>query len=388
MKNLTGNNRGSALLISLILMLMLAGLGMMTIDRSNDDLDLSYNTLHDEQAFHVAEAGAKRALVELAANASWRTGFTNESFCGGMFTVVVRDSSTDSTLLDTVEVISIGEIAGGLSQVELTLVPDEFSPFSYALFGDDWVEIKNSALTDSYNSDSGTYAATAIFDEGDVGSNGDIDVKNSADIGGDLATSFEGGLDINPGATVAGDTTSAADEQTMPPVSAAEFAAALASNDNATGLSGSYSYNAGAKTLYITNDVTLQSGTYFFTDITFKNGATMELAAGAEVVIYVDGNIEVKNSATINDGGSPKDLQIYSSGDFILKNSGDCYATFYSPEGNADLRNSGDFYGSVIANTLVVHNSAGFHYDRGLSEVKRTGDDGFERVAWGDAYAF
>ena len=66
----------------------------------------------------------------------------------------------------------------------------------------------------------------------------------------------------------------------------------------------------------------------------------------------------------------------------MLKNSGDIYAAFYSPEGNADLRNSGDFYGSIVATDIVAHNSSKFHYDRHLGTIKWNSDDEMKPVAW------
>ena len=100
------------------------------------------------------------------------------------------------------------------------------------------------------------------------------------------------------------------------------------------------------------------------------------------MTIYVTGDIELKNSSEVNDGGVPGDLQFYSQGDIVLKNSGDIYATFYSPDGFGDLRNSGDFYGSIVAQDILVHNSAGFHYDRQLQDIIRTGDGTLVVVAW------
>jgi hypothetical protein len=277
-------------------------------------------------------------------------------------------------------------VDGGTANVELEAVPEVFNPFKYSLFGDDWLEFKNSCLVDSYDSDSGSYAATSEFDNGDVGSNGDIVLKNSSDIGGDISTSELGGLDINPAANVAGDTTSEAPEVYLPPISAAEFAVAQATNDNATGLSGSYDYNPASYALEITNDLTLQSGTYYFSDITSKNNANLILAPNAEVIIYVTGDIELKYGVTWNDGGVPGDCMVYSSGDLNLNNSGDFYGTFYSPDGNANLANSGDVYGSIIAGTTVIHNSAGFHYDKDLDDFRKKEFDKMIAVSWGEIY--
>ncbi len=376
------NERGSALLIALAVMALLTIAAITALDRSTTDIDMSYNQLHDDQAFYIAEAGINRACAELGNDLSWRAGFNDVAFSGGQYTVTLDDSATNAALADTVIVTSMAEQNEASSGIEVYLVPIIFRPFQYAMFGDSSVDLRNSALTDSYNSDSGTYAGTVTFNEGDVGSNGEIVVHNSADLGGDVSTSEEGALSINPAATVAGDTTSTAPAQDIPLIPDEVFTLAEATNDNATGISGSYTYNPSTHSFLSSGTVIFQTGTYFFSELTLKNTASLELAPGAEVIIYVTGDIELKNSTEVNDGGSPMDLQFYSQGDIVLKNSGDIYATFYSPEGFGDLRNSGDFYGSIVAQDILVHNSAGFHYDRRLSEIEWPTISGMMVVAW------
>ena len=126
----------------------------------------------------------------------------------------------------------------------------------------------------------------------------------------------------------------------------------------------------------------LTSGVYFFSSIILKNNADLTLAPGAEVTIYVDGDVELKNSSSVNVGGAPADLMIYSSGDFVLKNSGDISAVFYSPDGTGDLRNSGEFFGSIITNDIVAHNSANFHYDRMLADISMGKSSDVYVVGW------
>ncbi len=93
-------------------------------------------------------------------------------------------------------------------------------------------------------------------------------------------------------------------------------------------------------------------------------------------------DIELKHSAEVNPGGNPSSLVFLSQGDFVLKNSGEISAAFYSPDGSADLRNSGEYFGSIAANDIIAHNSALFHYDRSLADYD-FGDTGdWDIVAW------
>ena len=376
------NQNGSALLIALAIMAMLTIIGVVALDRSNTDIDLSYNQLRDDQSFYTAEAGIKRALAKLSDNSDWDTGFASVPMGDGIYSVVVIDSSLQFALDDTVIVRATGSVRDASTQIEAWLVPEINQPFRYALFGDSSVDMRNSALTDSYRSDSGSYATTVLFSYGDIGSNGIIEVHMSADLGGDVSTSSEGDLFIHIGSTIAGDTTSTAPEQTVPEIPDQEFIDAAAANDNLTGISGTYTYDPVYDSLVATGTMVLQTGTYYFSSVILKNSASLELAPGAEVVVYVTGNIELKNSSEVNVGGAPADLQFYTQGDIVLKNSGDIYATFYSPDGFGDLRNSGDFYGSIVAQNILVHNSAGFHYDRTLADIYKWTTGDLVLVAW------
>jgi hypothetical protein len=378
------NRRGSALLVVLALILLASAVAIVTFDAANTEIELSYNQIHEEQAFYVAESGAIRAFSTLNTDSAWRSGYADVSFSEGVYTVTLRDSVSDPSLFDTVIVRSSAVVDRCRSTVELTLVPDLFNPFDYAMFAENFVDIKNAFVTDSYNSDSGTYAATHLYEGGDVGSNNSISVNNMAVIGGYVSTATAGGLTINVGATVTGTTSDTAPEQDLPTIPDEEFDWAESVSAAKTGISGSYSYNPSTMALQSSGELTLSSGVYYFSSITLMNAASLKVAPGAEVTIYVSGNIEIKNSAEINVGGNPGDVMIYSQGDLYLKNSGDIAALFYNPAGTADLRNTGEFTGSIVAYDIVCHNSANFHYDRSLAKIQRKGRDNYDMVAWGE----
>ncbi len=382
MQSRIGSEKGSALLIALLLTAMLSLVAIMAVDTSSTDMELSFNVVNGERAFYLAEAGAKRAFVTINDNPGWTAGFANVSFGDGAYGVTITDSAVNPALSDTVIVLSTGNLNDAQASVEMTLVPKKNHPFLKAMFGENSVEIKNSFETDSYNSDSGTYAATQEWLDGDIGSNGTITVHNSATIGGNVSTSLPGGLSINAGATIYGDTTSSAPEDHPAPVPQSEFDWALANNDNSSGISGTFSYNPATKALESSDDVVLGDGVYFFSSVILKNSATLSIAPGAQATVYVTGDIELKNSASMNTAGMPQDLVIYSQGDFVLKNSGDINAVFYSPEGEADLRNSGAFFGAIVAYDIICHNSAKFHYDRNLGKIQRPSNGEMEIVAW------
>jgi hypothetical protein len=382
MDKIIHNQKGNALLITISLIMMLTLMGIMAVNNSVTDIDLTFHKVHSEKAFYIAEAGAKRALTELNDDRTWNSGFYRVVLNGGAYTVQLEDSVTNSALGDTIVITSEAFEREGKATVELMVVPEKARPFRHAMFGENEVDIKNSMNTDSYNSDSGSYAGTVDTLGGDIGSNGNITVYNGAVVGGDVVTSLTGGASVNPGATIYGDVADDLPAQDLPEIPQSEFDWAEANNDALTNISGSYSYNSSTNAFSSTGTVTLTEGTYFFSSIILKNSASLIIPPGDNVTIYITGDIELKNSSEVNSGGNPSSLVILSQGDFVLKNSGGIAAAFYSPDGSADLRNSGDYFGSIAANDIIAHNSSLFHYDRSLADYDfgETGD--MEVVAW------
>jgi hypothetical protein len=380
------DSKGSALLIALALILLVAAVAMVAVDSASTDIELSYNQIHEEQAFYVAESGAIRAFALLNTDSAWRAGFDGEPFGEGTFTVILRDSTDDAALSDTVIVHSTAMVDGSRSTVEFTLVPDLVNLFKYAMFADQFIDIKNSFVTDSYNSDSGKYAATWADEGGDVGSNGTISVNLGAHIGGDVSSALGDGTDVHDGATVTGTIDDNAPEMDLPPIPDEEFAWAQSVSVAKTGLSGACTYKSSSQELDATGPFKLTSGVYYLSSLSLRNSASLQLAPGAKVTIYVTGDININNSAEINVGGDCGDLMIYSKGSLYLKNSGNIRAVFYNPYGTADMRNTGEFYGSIVAKDIIAHNSANFHYDRSLAEIQRKGRDNFDMVAWCELY--
>lgn len=376
------NERGSALFICISIIAMLTIIGLTAVKTSQTETDLSFNKVHSDKAFYIAEAGAKRAMIEIINDPTWNAGFVDISFANGVYTVIVEDSASDSTLADSIRVTSTGAVREAFATIEITMAPEINYPFLHAMFGDDGVDIRNSMYINSYNSDSGSYLGTREDLHADVGSNGTIDVYNGALVGGNVASSLAGGVTVVDPTDVMGTITDDAPQQDLEEIPQSEYDWAAANNDNLTGISGSYTYDPADNSIISSGNMVLSSGVYYFSDFTLKNSASLTLAPGAEVTIYVTGSIEVKNSGDINAGGDPIDLQIYTQGDFVLKNSGSFYGVIYGPNSSADLRNSGDFYGAIVANDIVAHNSAQFHYDRSLSSFNLGTSNDYEVVAW------
>lgn len=380
------HTKGSALLIVMTLMVLLTMIAIMSADRATLDIDLSYNQLHSEMAFYAADAGIKHAVTILNDSVTWRTGFVNEDIGGALYSVAVVDSVTQPALFDTVILQATATASGAVANIEARVVPIIVRPFQFAAFGDDSVIMKNTACTDSYNSDSGSYAATQLNAGGSIGTNGTIDLSNSVDVYGDVATSLEGGITIDGSALVYGDTTSMAPQQDMAIVPDSEFVWAENNNSAPAGLSGSYLYDPVTHALNLNNvydTMVLASGVYYFSTISLGQYASLQVAPGAEVTIYMTDNLTVGQDASVNPDGSTSSLLIYSKGtELNLGQHTEFHGGFWGPNAVIDVEQNTDVYGSLVGSSVTIANSACVHFDRSLSKVTRDSVTGVQVIAW------
>ncbi len=384
-KSAFGNNRGAALFIAIALIIALSAIAVMVVDRADTDVELSYNQMHSEQAFYLAEAGYEHALLELVADYNWRTGFDSIGLGTGAYRVFVTDSLVTPALAETVFVVAQAMAQDGRAEINAWMRRADIYPFEWAMFSQDSTILEQSTCTDSYNSDSGSYAATVTTDDGDVGSNGNITIGKFANIGGDVKTSSDTGLNIHATANLTGDTATGEDPVYIDTLTDAEFAWAESVNAAPPGLSGSYSYNPATDAVSIGafDTLTLANGVYYFSTIDFGQEAVLQVDPGAEVTIYMTDNITFAQDVDVNKNGSPADLQFYSKGtELNLNQNVEFYAGFYGPNAAIAIDQTAQVYGSVLGSSVNLEQGACFHFDRDLRKVVRPASGLIETVAW------
>ena len=117
-------------------------------------------------------------------------------------------------------------------------------------------------------------------------------------------------------------------------------------------------------------------------DITMGNGTDIVIMSGSTLTLYVDGDIDGGNSDGIgNENTIPSAFKLFSTGtptqNWVLKNKTDMFGVFYAPDADVEVKNSGDIYGSVAANSFIMKNNGTFLYDEALRNVSIT-DPGAE----------
>lgn len=373
------DERGSAMLVAIGILFMLGLLGAAAVQTSTTDMNIVENYQHEMHSFYVAESGIEHAYAVMRDSLNWRNGFMEQPFAGGNYTVTMVDRGTIPALLDTVVMTSRGFFQGAISVIEAKFALA--AAFQWAAFSDSSMTMCGTAYTDSYDSDSGTYAATMLLESGNIGSNGQVDVCGTADVNGDATTATAGAMDIYGSGFVSGDTTSSSPLVILDPVPQSEIDDAENNNAAPAGLAGSYSYNAGTNNLRVNpgNVLVLSSGVYYFNDVDIRG--TVIIPPGTSVEIYVVGDMDFGSQADVNVAGQPRNLLIFSVGSTIrIAGGAEIRAVIYAPDTQFNMSGGSELFGAYVGNFGGGVGNSNFHYDRSLGDLKLKNN--LERVSW------
>ncbi|MCJ7691992.1 MAG: hypothetical protein MUO22_01070 [Sedimentisphaerales bacterium] len=254
------------------------------------------------------------------------------------------------------------------------------TPFEYAIFMQDSIDLRNGTTIDWYNFDGD--------DELQIGTNsveeGAIDAHLGVTINGDVVVGFEGDIDtvINSRheAVITGDTYALSEEYELPPITVPAYLEVLVSGGtitNSVTLWGMRKYDsiclspsevitiAGPTILYVTGDVVLD------------NASVLEVVDAntnpdAFLILYLGGNLICRNEGVINnqakDATKIKIYGLESCENIDFYTTSTFYGAIYAPNADVRLHNAVEFFGAVVAESFVQFVSADFHYDATLNE--------------------
>jgi hypothetical protein len=371
-------NSGSALPLALLViaLLLIVGAGLL-------GLGLTYRFLSTRNTAAIAarcaaDAGLTEALFKMNQKLQvkpWNPGTLPEAinenlpYCNALYSYAVTGD-----LGSGYQIESTGTC--GRNQKTITCSLQLQGPFEAAIFTQQGVELKNSAIVDWYNH-------TPDDQIMKIGTNsiipGTIIFRNSSVVYGDVLV----GLGGNPavviedyGATISGETRALTQKYPMPSIWVPEWLLSLANGgtiQNDTIISSSAKYDSidlkNNKTITIEGDVVL----YVIGGMILNNSAELVIENDASLVLYLGGNFEGKNSSDMNNQShNAEKLQIYcldSCESMVFKNSSDFYGAIYAPNADIVMDNSADIYGAVIARSFEQKNSARFNYDTLLRDA-------------------
>ena len=377
-KLLQSRKRGSAIALAMVVVMILLAMGTGLLSLGVHGRIISIRTSSDIAARSAADAGLMKAIFEMNEklkvvpwNGSTLPFGTNMSLpnCDAVFSYTVTGDLASGYTVESTGIF-------GQAQRTVSCTLQLQGPFEPAIFTEDSMQMKNSAVVDWYNNTEddkimqiGTNSITASS----------IIFRNSATVYGDVVVGVGGIPSIvidDYGATVTGDTRALTERYVMQPITVPESLESLFSNgsiqdDTTISTSARYSgINLGnSEAVTVNGDIEL----YITGDIILGNSAELRIENDASLILYLGGDLEGKNSSVINNKTQDAHrLKIYGLDgceNMRFKNGSDFYGAIYAPNTDVVMDNSANIYGSVVSKSFEQRNSGTFNYDVTLRDV-------------------
>lgn len=410
LKDLISNQKGMALLATLIFTFVLVSMGAALLAMTNNDSKLSTLQRESNRAFYLAETGIEQTFYNLNVDdtygmLTWRPDSENLYFIGtteekyevtitniGDTSATPPEEVTDRIKIISTGFVSKGKFSSGQRKIEVIAEIDFLleTAYKYAILSERVIILNGSPGADI---------------EGDIHSNDDIEVqgkfgdfyKGTATVGGDNNEVYDEdelieGFHVNGG---------------ILPVPKINYDG---TGVDAAGVPFTYEdsllYEAETNgvvhigNLDLTNSTLLDDWTgvhYIKGNLTAKNSAGIKIENG---VIVVEGDVDIRNSGifehtTVEPYESPfSHLALVATGDILMHaKSSVLNGVVQSIEkdgtstGTIDFRNGSTVFGSVIAKTVMMHNKTTIIYDEeGLSDETSFGDGFYKKISWQEVY--
>jgi uncharacterized repeat protein (TIGR01451 family) len=255
-----------------------------------------------------------------------------------------------------------------------------------SIIGLDSVSLSGAVPVDSYDSNGGYPATKGSL--ASIVSNGTITMTGSSKVSGSVRSTRAGvvmsGASQVTGNATAGTTVSRSGSASVggtitnnalaPVIALPSVASCGAPYSSNSGISGSYSYNAGTGDLNLTgvNIATLANGTYCFHNLSIGNSA--QLKVNGPVTIKLTGTLSTSGASQINNTtlipGNLRILSSYSGSNGVsFGNSTNAYLVIYAPRTGVTISGAVPVFGNVTGKTITISNSGTVHYDTRLQAL-------------------
>lgn len=390
------NQKGMALIATIILIFVIVSIGIALLTMTNRDTQLSTLQRASNKAFYLADAGIedtfwklnnsilKKELIIKDDNIVewWSSNAPLPGTANEYYQVSIQDNGIDADGEPMIKIISEGivddaKFSSGKRIVEATAKIDYITTtmYDYAILSDKVITFLGNPGVDLV---------------GDVHSNDDILVSPK---GGIFASNYTGT------ATCSGDTNELSSGNVgaaVKPIPPVDYAGLKIKSDNAVNTFHG-NKTLGNKESWGTESNPLTGIHFIDGDLEAKNGSKIWIKNGA---LIVAGNVSIKNGAVfeihndddyINSADPDTALALVAMGDIkIHAKSAIEKGVVQSVEedgvttkGYIELDNGAEVTGSLIANTVILHNKTTVSYPpSGLTEITVKGDPFFVMTSW------
>jgi len=399
---------GIALVITLLVMTILLIMGSAFMSISSTETLIAINERNRVQAYHLAEGAAEMAIAQLNVNSNY-AGTGEQPLGPGTYTVTVTCvppaaptppcpvATPDQRLISTTGCVRNCTPPSATSRVDVRVQRGAGSPFQFAMLGvgsgaADYraLQLEDNVRVDSYNSAVGPYNPFSPGTQGDLHSNGKIELATDSLVKGDAKA--VGAVTLGSGSTIEGGYTTGVPSESVVSITYPPY------SGSTTGILPAGYYDTATHHLNVPSNQTvwLNPGTYSFDKITMGENSNLVISSG-QVTIYMTGRFNAGKKAKINQLGLPTNLLIFSSNSgtddaggeeaFFFccddgSEDGEFYGAIYAPNGEVEVQNSTvagkgwKIFGAMVAKKLDIEDYAQFHYDLALAQASIPGIPG------------
>jgi hypothetical protein len=401
------DERGSALTMMTFSVAAMIALSAALLITAAGDSREERGAREGMHARYVAQAGLSQAMYQLSRGQSGQVGTATapQSFGRSRFWVTATNLATDLIQLRST---GVDDRRGACSELVVRSVPNTI--YRFGAFGRENLHLDSNTRVDSYNSNNGTYASQATNlsgsnqyanPNGDVGSNGDVELDQNANVWGDSFAGPGHSTTILGNASVSGSITPAPDPMELPVINVPSYAnyGALTVNSNSMTLPpGNRAYTTlrinTSKTLNVTgpasiviNSLELRSGAQLIVDAT---GGPVEL-------FVIDNFIMNSNAAIYSTSLRPNDVKLNLLSDNVINpdvtvqldvidfdSNSNIHGIVYAPNAEVIIDSNFELFGSLVARRVDLDSNVRIHFDEALLTATSTGVPRFETVCWRD----
>ena len=365
-----------------------------------------HRTHEEARAVLAAEAGLSRSYMVLQNGGNGDLGSANQplDISSGEVSVDTQKFGPTNKLM---RVTSTARVGTADASAELILQDNSTSFFVWGAFGDTSLYMNSQSKIDSYDSEVGTYQSQVVNgsgsnswanDEGNVGSNGHIELKQNSIVKGNAIPGQSSTIDVIGRAEVSGSTANATANVALPPIVLPSIPSAgnRTFSSNTTLAAGNYHFGTtvinGTKTLTVIGPATL-----VFNNFEMKSNSNFRIDSSAgEVQIYVIDNF-IMNSNTLlaSLDYDPRDVHInllsdniidpgvvVKLDDLMLDSNGRLFGTIYAPDAKVDIESNFEVYGAVVAEQVILSSNSRVHYDEALARILAPGAQRYTLLTW------
>jgi len=243
-------------------------------------------------------------------------------------------------------------------------------------------EVKDSGYVDGYDSTEGSYGGGNVSSDATVGTNNDDDERIKVDGGEIRGAAYipEGSdpndvIEIKSGGSITGGSEFLSGSVPIPSTPAPT---GLRNRGNKTFSSnGSINSSRRYRKLKIEDNavVTVYGNvTVLCTDdVKFEDNAQLVLAPGATLTMYTRDKVDIKDNARVNQNGDPTSLTwICPSDEIKLDDDAQMTACVEAVNGELEVKDRADFYGTFIGRKVKIEDYGAFHADTANSGTTST----------------